>query len=229
MRKIILFFILCITLLSCRHAVRPVNVGERIEISGDSLLRYVAGMGIATKKDAPAFLPMMWYYPTIHLTRDSLYSLLDRLRICAHVSESQWFSTPDGIKDFRYFCDSLHFKVYPLLKNNDALFLLESSINHGSGEYDNFVIGYVADSFAVLHSFKGYVDTTFAYDGAEYAVVCNFWIDNNTRITLQGVAQNDGIYDDSIISVLHIVDSTDTPGWQEAAYRTFRHGERWRE
>jgi hypothetical protein len=91
--------------------------------------------------------------------------ILQSMDICLNIDEKSW---NDSIRknanlqnEWRYFCDTANFKIHKLgpLVPLSAAFLLEVRINHGSGEYDNYIIKRTDSGYKITCEFKGYLDS----------------------------------------------------------------------
>jgi hypothetical protein len=138
----------------------------------------------------------------MHLSSDSRFTIISELKICAKISEAEWDSTKEKyqMSSFRSYCDSDYFRVYPLLPHSADLFLLESSTNHGSGPYDNFIIQRMGKEYQIIQEFKGYMDTTFQKGNDIYALLIP---DTDYELFVRSLCKwkGDGLYYDSIITV----------------------------
>lgn len=140
----------------------------------------------------------------IPLTEDSLFTIFNQLGLCAKVSQKDWDENYENgaseiRKNYQCRCDFSNLRVYPLANKSSSLFLLEIRVNHGSGEYDNFVIQRFGKKYKNIQTFKAYIDTTFGNERSNFKIKCAKKWNWNAIVVVLGKWQGDGYYQDSTI------------------------------
>lgn len=162
------------------------------------------------------------------LSVDSLFKILHKLGKCANVTQVDWdkYYENDVMRDFQCRCSMNNLDVYPLMKNSDSIFLVEIKVNHGSGEYDNFIIQKFDTIFKNVQSFKAYIDTTYKSERLVYNIKCRKIWNPNTMVQVIGKWKMDGFYQDSIVEY-YINDSLDPFTNISKMIKHFSNKEKW--
>lgn len=135
----------------------------------------------------------------------NLYKILDSLGICLNIDSSKWNDTilenPQIINEWGSFCDSNYFKIHKFIEGNERLnfFLLETKINHGSEEYDNYLISFYKGNYIINQEFKGYFLNSIIDDsGKEQRFRYKFYITEKSYVIVVGKLKFNQIVTDSI-------------------------------
>jgi hypothetical protein len=80
------------------------------------------------------------------------------------------------------------------------LFLLEISVNHGSGEYDNYVIKKRGDGYEIVFDFKGYLNKIIITDSNQFKFTYRISVTNEKSCLVNGVFDGKQMITDSVLS-----------------------------
>jgi hypothetical protein len=82
---------------------------------------------------------------------------------------------------------------------NEVL-LLESQINHGSGEYDNFIIKKFSDGYRVTCEFKGYLNK-ITLKNTTYRFLYKIYTTSTTNVEVIGIFDGETLKVDSVMNL----------------------------
>jgi len=137
---------------------------------------------------------------------DSLKNVLQDLGICLNVDAKTWEDTirknPNIELDWRYFYDTAYFKAYKLSNNTpcENLFLLEVSINHGSGEYDNYIIRKEKQGYQIITDFKGYLSEIIVTNDDYFKLTYRMYVTHDINCLVTGAFDGQQIKTDTVIN-----------------------------
>jgi len=143
-------------------------------------------------------------FSTCHF--DSLGSVLQDLGICLNVDAQTWEDTihkdPKIKLEWRYFYDTTYFKAYKMSNKASCenLLLLEISINHGSGEYDNYIIKTGKQGYEIVTEFKGYLNDIIVTNEAYFKLTYQIYITNNKSCLVTGSFDGNQMVTDTVLS-----------------------------
>ena len=137
---------------------------------------------------------------------DSLGYVLQDLGVCLNVSADKWVDSiktnPNLELEWRYFYDTSCFKAYKM--SNDSLcqdlFLLEISVNHGSGEYDNYVIRKGKNGHEIVFDFKGYLNEITFKDTNQFKFTYMISVANDKSCLVKGMFNGNQMITDTVLS-----------------------------
>jgi hypothetical protein len=136
---------------------------------------------------------------------DSLKNVLQGLGICLNIDAQKWADTlkvnPTVVTDWRYFYDPTYFKAYKMNNNTPCqnLFLLEVSINHGSGEYDNYIIRKEKQGYQIVTEFKGYLSDIIVTND-DYKLTYRMYVKHNLSCLVTGTFDRNKVRTDTVLS-----------------------------
>jgi hypothetical protein len=135
-----------------------------------------------------------------------LSKVFQELNICMNVDEKVWLDSikrnPDLKEKWRYFCDTTYFKIHaisPKIPMSEVL-LLESQINQGSGEYDNFIIKKFSDGYRITCEFKGYLNKIIKGNDDTYKFRYKIYTAPMTSVEVLGIFNGEILKIDSILN-----------------------------
>jgi hypothetical protein len=134
--------------------------------------------------------------------KESTSEMLQRLGICLNVDEKTWQKNIESNQSkWRYFYDTTYFKIHLLSKNSsiDELLLLEAQINHGSGEYDNYIIKNVDGKYQIITEFKGYLDS-IVQGHPDFRMYYSFNISPNKSCKVIGHFNGQSVITDTVLT-----------------------------
>lgn len=136
----------------------------------------------------------------------TLAKVFQDLDICLNVNENAWNDSlkkmPELQEKWRFFCDTTYFKLHKVGPevNYQDIVLLEVKINHGSGEYDNYIIKKYGDKYRVTAVFKGYYDG-YINNGKYYKFIYQFNTSSSKSCKVLGTFDGEKIVTDTILNL----------------------------